>query len=104
MASDDLPESISGLFWDHSPGSISWEKDREYVIDRVLSHGTWDAIQWVRREAGDEAVKAVIYRTRARRLSPRQIRFWQVVFDLPEADVSAWLAAEGRVTWDQRTA
>ena len=98
-----LPESLATLFWDHPGGGVSWEEHREFVIDRVLSHGSWDAIRWVRARAADDELRAVIQRTRGRRLSRRQLRFWQLVLDLPDGDVDEWLRAPERTLWDGRT-
>jgi hypothetical protein len=36
-------------------------------------------------------------------LSPRQLRFWELVLELPHRQVNAWLAATCRTIWDRRT-
>jgi hypothetical protein len=57
----------------------------------------------LRRTAGDEALRARIVATRGRRLSPRQLRLWQLLLDLPEAEVTVWLAEPARMVWDRRS-
>jgi predicted transcriptional regulator len=98
----ELPDSVRSLLWDVA--DASWERHRDFLIERVLSQGDWESWQWIRRRAGAAALRAVLERTRARSLSRAQISFWQVILDLPEDLVSAWLANPSRVIWDRRTA
>jgi len=99
-----LPPNLEAFFWDCAPGSVSWEKHRDFIIERVLARGDWDAIRWLRTELGDEALRAVIVGTRGRSLTRPQIRLWQLVLDLPEADVASWLNDVSRMIWDRRSA
>jgi hypothetical protein len=102
VAAVELPDCVQSLLWDVA--DVSWERHRDFLIERVLSQGDWEAWQWIRRLAGDAALRAVLERTRARSLSRAQISFWQLILDLPEKQVSSWLADPARVIWDQRTA
>ncbi len=97
-----LPSALAGLFWDVAPGELSWQRHRDYIAERVLAEGSWDAITWLREELGDPALRELIRRKRGRLLSRPQLRFWQLILDLPEAEVDAWLAAPGRSIWDRR--
>ena len=100
----ELPESIRLLFWEYAEGAVSWERHRDFVVERVLSRGDWDAICWVRRQAGDAGLLDTLRRTRGRWLSRPQIRFWRLIFGLPDAEVETWLSSEARPLWDGRTA
>ncbi len=99
-----LPECVTRLLWDTEPGSVGLETHRDSLIGRVLAHGEWDAVRWLRASVGDEAIRAWIRTTRARRLSRRQIRLWQILLDLPEHEVEAWLGLPERRVWDERCA
>ena len=99
-----LPDEVRALLHDCDPGRVTWEGHREFLIDRILSEGGWDVIRWLRRTAGDAALRERIVATRGRRLSPRQLRLWQVLLDLPEGDVTGWLADPARAVWDRRSA
>ena len=68
----------------------------------MLASGTWEAITWLRVCLGDQALREWIERHRGGGLSPRQLRFWELMLNLPHRQVSAWLWAEGRKIWDQR--
>ena len=43
-----LPEMLRPLFWDCDFERLDWRRDREYIVGRVLVHGPWDAICWLR--------------------------------------------------------
>ncbi len=97
-----LPGDVRALLHDCDPSTVSWDAHRAFLIDRILSDGPWSSICWLRRTLGDRDLAAHIVDTRGRRLSPRQLRFWQVILDLPEADVTTWLADPARAIWDGR--
>ena len=97
-----FPESVTRVLWDCDPGTLSWERHRDFLIERVLTDGSWDAIQWVRARVGDAAIRELILRTNGRRFSPRQLRLWQTILDLPEDLVIRWIRSEARQIWDRR--
>jgi hypothetical protein len=41
---------------------------------------------------------------RGRALSRKQLRFWQLILGLPEAEVDAWLEAREQDPWERRWA
>ena len=101
---NSLPAQLERFFWDCAPGSVSWDSHRDFIVERVLARGDWDAIRWLRTALGDDALRSVVVRTRGRSLTRPQIRLWQLLLDLPEVDVSSWLSDVSRVTWDRRSA
>jgi hypothetical protein len=101
-AGDELPEAVKRLFWDQDPDALRWERDRQAILGRILSAGSWDAVSWVRQRAGDSALRDWIEQHRGRGLSPQQLRYWQLILDIPARRVSAWLREEARQVWDHR--
>ena len=95
---------IRSLFWDLDPRDLRWERDREQIIGRVLAEGSWDAVKWLRKQAGDDALREWIERHQGRGLTPRQLRFWELILELPHRRVDEWLRREGRQVWDRRAA
>ena len=104
MGKIELPECVTRLLWDTDPRGVTWEAQRDVLIGRVLVHGEWDAIRWLRAAAGEVAIRDWIVATRGRRLSRPQIRFWQLLLDLPEDLVRTWLDLPERQVWDNRCA
>lgn len=97
-----LPALLRPLLWDYDFEALAWENDRDLIIARVLTSGGWEAITWLRSHVGDRALREWIERHQGRGLSPRQLRFWELILELPHRQVNRWLAAEGRKIWEKR--
>ena len=97
-----LPASVKKLFWDTNPRSLRWDRHREAIIGRILAVGTWSDVTWLRRKIGDPALREWILRHEGRGLTPQQLRFWQLLLDLPRRQVDLWLRSESRQVWDRR--
>ncbi len=97
-----LPERLRSLFWDHDFAQLDWQRHRAFIIGRILEVGSWDAICWLRREVGDDVLRDWIERSGGRLLSREQLRFWQLILDLPADVVDAWLQSPERKIWEQR--
>jgi hypothetical protein len=99
----DLPSAVRGLLWDVAPGEVRLPRHRDFLIGRILTRGTWAAVDWLRRELGDAAIAEYLERTRGRLLSPRQLRFWELVLGLDDGVVSGWIAERGgSELWERR--
>jgi len=97
-----LPAELAHLFWEYDPRKLSWATDRDLIIGKILASGTWNDIRWLRRSTTDAELRRWILRARGRGLSPQQIRYWQLVLDLPGAEVDAWLSDPARRIWHGR--
>jgi len=97
-----LPDMLKALFWEYDFEALTLEKDRDLIIARVLIHGTWDAVTWLRSYVGNGELREWIERHQGRGLSPKQLRFWELILGLPHRQVNAWLKAEERKIWDKR--
>jgi hypothetical protein len=98
-----LPELLRSLFWDYEFDSLTWDDHRDLVIGRVLAEGSWQAVCWLRSELGDGLLREWIEDHRGRSLSLPQLRFWQLILDLPKELVDEWMRSETRQIWDKRT-
>ena len=97
-----LPKSLYKFFWDYQPGELSWETDRDIIIRRILTSGSWKVIVWLRKKMGDEALRQWLLDHRARGLSPRQIRFWELLLSLPKKQTNEWIHLARSMPWGQR--
>lgn len=100
--SDKLPETVRPLFWDCDFDQLGLSKHHAFVVQRILSVGPWDAVRWLRRQIGDDSVRAWIETHQGRGLSPPQLRFWELVLGLPAEQVDRWLNCAQRQLWDRR--
>ncbi|HSG43611.1 MAG TPA: hypothetical protein VLA72_10700 [Anaerolineales bacterium] len=97
-----LPNEFRTYFWDYPFSRISLGKDRNLIIRRLLSNGSWDAVRWLRKEVGDRELREWLISHQGRGLSPRQLRFWGVLFDLPSRKVNRWVQTAQNGVWGKR--
>lgn len=102
VAARHLPPDLRPIFWDTDFRKLRWPKHRDFVIARVLQSGTWEHLQWLRREIGNDALRAWIDRRKGRGLSPPQLRFFELILKIPRRKVNVWLRGEARQVWDKR--
>jgi len=70
------------LFWDIEPSALDEELHAEYVIERVLEHGTLDAVEALFRRYGASRIVRVI--CTSRRITRRTASFWKAFLDISE--------------------
>lgn len=99
---DELMEWLRPLLWDCDPATVTWEHHRDFLVRRVLARGSWEQVRRLRRLAGDDVLREVLQRARGRFLERRQLRFWEIVLDLPRATIEEWLGDDRRRIWDGR--
>jgi hypothetical protein len=73
-----VPESLYSLFWDIDPPTIRLPEHADYVIERVMKRGTWDAMCWLRR-CFTVAELADFLSRKGQRLAPRELAYWSLV-------------------------
>lgn len=98
----DLPDAAKALFWDVDPGELRWGQHREFIIGRILASGPWDVVQWLRKAEGDDAVRSWIERHEGRGLSPKQLRFWELILGISPERVDPWVERERNGIWGRR--
>jgi hypothetical protein len=90
------------VFWDCDFSTLRWDERRDFIIRRILQSGSWDAITWLRAELGDPELSHWIEQRHGAGLSPRQLRFWEVVLDLPHPKVTRWVQHITTHPWERR--
>jgi len=97
-----LPEQLRPLFWDYVFSQLSLVKDRDLIIRRVLSNGSWDAVRWLRKRFSDRQLREWLIVHHGRGLTVRQLRFWGVLYDLPKRQVNQWVKIAQTGVWGKR--
>lgn len=97
-----LPDFLKKFFWDYDFQKLMRPGDRDLIIGQILQVGDWRSIGWSREQIGDDDLKHWILKHRGRGLSPRQMRYWQVILDLPDEQVNQWMQAIAEAPWDTR--
>lgn len=99
-----LPETLRCWFWDTDAASLSWPAWRDFITARLLRSGDWHAIQWLRTQLTSRELAEWLRAHRGGGLSPQRLRYWQLVLDLPAAEVDAWITKIRAESWGARTA
>jgi hypothetical protein len=97
-----LPRNLRAYFWDYPFTELSLKSDRDLIIRRILASGSWESIQWLRKQIGDENLRKWLVVHRGRGLSPRQLRFWGLILDIPEKQVDRWVKASRETPWEHK--
>ena len=97
-----LPEWLKPLFWEYDFRRLTWEADRDLIMARVLSAGDWDTVTWLLALVGKDGLRSWLTARKGRGLEPRQLRFWEVVLDLPHREVTQWIELR-EYSWANRT-
>jgi hypothetical protein len=93
-----IPEHLRQYFWEYDPERLSLDESRHIVLLRLLQAGGMDAVKWLRQNASDEEI-----RRRGRGISPRRLRFWALMLNLPPVQVDEWIDAQRSDPWNRRT-
>jgi hypothetical protein len=101
-AGSKLPDEVLAYFWDYPSTRLSLVKDQSLILRRILMDGSWDAILWLREQVGDDAIRKWLLEHRGRGLSPRQLRFWELILDLPAEQVDDWVRTASDSPWGKR--
>ena len=101
-SSTPLPEDLRDYFWDYPFDELSWEANRDLIIRRLLTNGSWEAITWLRRKLGDGNLRKWLIAHQGRGLSPRQLRYWSLVLKLSKRQTNAWSRAAQANPWSRR--
>jgi hypothetical protein len=97
-----LPEQLRPIFWDYEFSQLSLAKDRDLIIRRVLSNGSWDSVRWLRKRLGDHELREWLIVHGGRGLSARQLRFWGMLYDLPARQINRWVKTAQIGVWGKR--
>lgn len=82
------------LFWEVDLDALRLPEHADYVLERVMARGTWDAMRWL-RATFDEAELASFLERKGHRLAPRERAYWRLVAGLPPDDARGG----GRPSW-----
>lgn len=59
------------------------------MIGRILTRGGWKANCWLRKRATDDGLRAWLIEHRGADLGPKQLRYWELILDLPKRQVDS---------------
>jgi len=75
---EPLPREVEKLFWDTDAATIDLDRHGDYVMERVMARGGWEAMCWLRRTFSQRRLADFLLRKGAR-LAPRERAYWALV-------------------------
>ncbi len=94
MANEPVPDCVTRLFWDVDPAELDLDRHADYVLERVMSRGSWEAMRWLRRRYAPGVLADFLSR-RGDRLTPRDVAYWSLV----SGSSAAQVPGGGRPSW-----
>ncbi len=101
-ATNGLAPELRRFFWEYDFNALSWERDGQFIIKRILTHGGLWAWNWLRNRIGDAALRAWILDNKGAGMDRRRLRYWELILDLPTDDVNRWVNAQSGSIWGRR--
>lgn len=90
-----FPPAVERLFWDVDPSTVDLGAHRDYVMERVMNRGSWEAMQWLQRAYPAATIRDYVQTRGATTLTPQVLAYWALVSD---ADVDVPTGG-GRPKW-----
>jgi hypothetical protein len=102
MKKSRLPIFLKKFFWDYEFHRLSWEKDRNLIISRLLSSGDWKSVTWLRSQIDQNELRQWITDHRGAGLNPQKLRFWELILSISHYQINSWLNDRERMIWAKR--
>lgn len=90
-----LPLYLKKYFWDADFENLDPQKNRSYIVSRILEYGDDKAVKWAFQSFSREDIKKTLRESRI--LSPKSGNFWAAVFNLNKADLRSLQKAHLKV-------
>ncbi len=98
---DRLPEFMRPLFWEVPFHKVSPKRHMSYICQRIMEHGDEPSVRWMIGTYGKKRLREWILEREGRGLSPRTLRFWEIVLDLPHRTVTRWIRTREQPQWNR---
>ena len=89
------PAEVRNLFWDSDPEAIRPGRHRAFIMQRILEAGGHAALGWLRETVTEDELKRHIEGRAGRGLSPRRLRYFELILNLKNSQVTAWIRRRG---------
>jgi len=87
----DIPDSIRALFHEYDASALNWPMHRDLIMQRIMEHGDWDAMQWLSRSCSKGDLRSFLARRGKKILPARELNYWALVSGIPPDVRHRWL-------------
>lgn len=74
---------MSRLFWDIEISALDLDLHADYVMQRIMTRGSLEAMRWLRQTYRTEQLADYLNRE-GERLAPRDAAYWRLIANLPK--------------------
>ena len=74
-----LAEHLRPFFWDTDLSKINTDKNKQFIIERILELGDAKAIQWLFSNFSQDDIKIAL--KKSKRISKKSLNFWSIVLE-----------------------
>ena len=71
-----IPTEFKKYFWDVEFDKLDFKKQKNFILDRLLNYGTFDAFKWIFNTFTNDEVKRLIRNQGKHSLSRNSYLFW----------------------------
>jgi hypothetical protein len=75
----NIPDHLQPFFWETDLDLISIEKNRNYIIERIMELGDNTAVCWLFSNISVAEIKDVL--EKSRRISAKSQNFWRIILE-----------------------
>jgi hypothetical protein len=73
-----IPPNVQRWFWEVDPETIELPMHSDYVLERLMQRGDWDAMRWVLANFASSVLRDFLIR-KGSCLAPRERAYWALV-------------------------
>lgn len=82
---EKLPEFLRKYFWDVEFENVTLEKNKVYVLRRILEYGDKKAVAWMWKNFEESEIRNALSKFRG--YSQKSANFWALLLDIPSEEV-----------------
>jgi hypothetical protein len=83
-----IPSNIIPLLWDTPIENISIEKNKQYIIERVLEYGSLSDDKWLKEVYSIDEIIEII--KKSRKISLKTANFYSIIFNIPQNQIECF--------------
>lgn len=74
-----IAEHLRPFFWETDLFKINIEKNKQYIIERILELGDRNAVQWLFSNYSLDEIKKTL--EKSKRISKKSLNFWSIILE-----------------------
>jgi len=72
-------EYLRPLFWDTDLSKLNIDKNKRYIIERILELGDRNAVQWLFSNISSDEIRNTLMKSKI--ISKKSLNFWSIILE-----------------------